>query len=149
MPIRTGGISDEPMSVFIPFSQIAAFDKRLKTHSLHESPRLDDLMSGYGKKADLMKEAEAAKQELKGAKSLLQMVDLKCMKRVLRRLGYCTAADVIEVRRGGKQQRGISERFTSAIKWRLKNLLKTVHSILTGSLPSPFTFRSRVASPAS
>ena len=28
----------------------------------------------------------------------LQMADLKCMKRVLRRMGYSTAADVIEVK---------------------------------------------------
>ena len=32
------------------------------------------------------------------AKSLLQMTELKCRKRVLRRLGYCTAADVIELK---------------------------------------------------
>ena len=29
---------------------------------------------------------------------VLQMADLKCMKRVLRRMGYSTAADVIEVK---------------------------------------------------
>jgi ATP-dependent RNA helicase DOB1 len=39
-----------------------------------------------------------AKQELKKAKSLLQMDELKCRKRVLRRLGYCNAADVIEMK---------------------------------------------------
>jgi ATP-dependent RNA helicase DOB1 len=39
-----------------------------------------------------------AKDELKKAKSLLQMTELKCRKRVLRRLGYCTAADVIELK---------------------------------------------------
>jgi len=35
---------------------------------------------------------------MKKATSLLQMADLRCMKRVLRRLGYCTQADVIEVK---------------------------------------------------
>ena len=35
---------------------------------------------------------------MKKAKSLLQMTELKCRKRVLRRLGYCTAADVIELK---------------------------------------------------
>jgi len=41
---------------------------------------------------------KSAKDELKKAKSLLQMTELKCRKRVLRRLGYCTAADVIELK---------------------------------------------------
>jgi ATP-dependent RNA helicase DOB1 len=38
------------------------------------------------------------KEELKKAKSLLQMDQLKSLKRVLRRLGYCTASDVIEIK---------------------------------------------------
>lgn len=38
------------------------------------------------------------KDELKRAKSVLQMDELKCRKRVLRRMAYCTAADVIEVK---------------------------------------------------
>lgn len=32
------------------------------------------------------------------AKSLMQMDELKCRKRVLRRLGYCTASDVMEIK---------------------------------------------------
>ena len=43
-------------------------------------------------------EIKAIKAELKKKKSLLQMDELKCRKRVLRRLGYCTAADVIELK---------------------------------------------------
>lgn len=45
-----------------------------------------------------MAQLKHAKDELKKAKSLLQMTELKCRKRVLRRLGYCTAADVIELK---------------------------------------------------
>merc|ERR1712241_273988 len=51
-----------------------------------------------GRKVDALRAAEEARLELKRAKSLLQMSDLKCMKRVLRRLGYCTSSDVIEVK---------------------------------------------------
>lgn len=46
----------------------------------------------------ISQEVKVTKQELKKAKSLLQMDQLKSMKRVLRRLGYCTAADVIEIK---------------------------------------------------
>lgn len=44
------------------------------------------------------KQLKTAKQELKKAMSLLHMDELKCRKRVLRRLGYCTASDVIEMK---------------------------------------------------
>lgn len=39
-----------------------------------------------------------SKTELKKAKSLMQMDDLKCRKRILRRMGYCTAGEVIETK---------------------------------------------------
>ena len=38
------------------------------------------------------------KELMKKTRSLLQMDELKCRKRVLRRLGYCTSADVIEIK---------------------------------------------------
>jgi len=43
-------------------------------------------------------EIKMIKTELKKKKSLLQMDELKCRKRVLRRMGYCTASDVIELK---------------------------------------------------
>lgn len=39
-----------------------------------------------------------AKADLRKAKSLLQMDELKCRKRVLRRLGYASTDDVIEIK---------------------------------------------------
>lgn len=42
------------------------------------------------------KTLENAETDLKKAKSVLQMDELKCRKRVLRRLGYATSQDVIE-----------------------------------------------------
>lgn len=41
---------------------------------------------------------KAAKRELKKARTVLQMDELKCRKRVLRRLGFATSSDVIEVK---------------------------------------------------
>jgi len=43
-------------------------------------------------------EIRQLKAELKQKRSLLQMDELKCRKRVLRRMGYATAADVIELK---------------------------------------------------
>jgi len=78
--------------------KIDAFEKRLAEHGLHGHPDLPRLLNSYGKKDQIMKELETARAEMKKATSLLQMADLRCMKRVLRRLGYCTQADVIEVK---------------------------------------------------
>merc|ERR1712113_810314 len=78
--------------------KIDSFECRLAEHNLHDNPELSKCLKIYGKKDALLKELEEAKNELKKAKSLLQMADLRCMKRVLRRLGYCTQADVIEVK---------------------------------------------------
>lgn len=46
----------------------------------------------------LHQEVSLAKVDLKKAKSLLQMDELKCRKRVLRRLGYASADDVIDIK---------------------------------------------------
>ena len=41
---------------------------------------------------------KVVKLELKKKRSLLQMDELKCRKRVLRRMAYCSASDVIEMK---------------------------------------------------
>lgn len=41
---------------------------------------------------------KSAKRELKKARTVLQMDELKCRKRVLRRLGFATSSDVIEMK---------------------------------------------------
>lgn len=55
----------------------------------------NDLYKKYERKLELEAELKAAKAELKNAQSLLQLDELKCRKRVLRRLQYCEENDVI------------------------------------------------------
>lgn len=52
----------------------------------------------YKKKLELEKRIKVIKEQMKKTRSLLQMDELKCRKRVLRRLGYCTSVDVIEIK---------------------------------------------------
>jgi ATP-dependent RNA helicase DOB1 len=89
-------IKEKPFKEII--EKISMFDKRLISHSLHNQENIEQLLKAYGKKSQLTKDLEKAKSDVKKAKSLLQMADLKCMKRVLRRMGYCTSTDVIEVK---------------------------------------------------
>lgn len=55
----------------------------------------DDLYKAYERKLEIEAELKSAKAELKKAQNLLQLDELKCRKRVLRRLQYCDESDVI------------------------------------------------------
>ena len=95
-PVKDMKINEKSFKEIV--KKIDTFERRLTEHNLHKNPNLSKFLKTYGKKATVIKQLDEAKMELKKAKSLLQMADLKCMKRVLRRLGYCTPADVIEVK---------------------------------------------------
>ena len=95
-PVKDMKITDKAFKEVT--KRIAAFEARLSAHPLYGSEKLPSIMEEYEGKVEAMRAAEEARAELKRAKSLLQMSDLKCMKRVLRRLGYCTSSDVIEVK---------------------------------------------------
>lgn len=45
-----------------------------------------------------MQQLKIDKEDLQRAKSILQMDELKNRKRILRRMGYCTSADLIELK---------------------------------------------------
>ncbi|XP_030377687.1 exosome RNA helicase MTR4 [Scaptodrosophila lebanonensis] len=75
---------------------IAKFEARLYEHPLHKSPDLERLHARYLEKVKLEGELHDLRSELKAARSLLQMEELKHRKRVLRRMGYCKPGDVIE-----------------------------------------------------
>lgn len=80
------------------YNKIEILENRLKSHPLHKDENLETLYNKYLKKEEIGGQLKDAKNELKQAKSVLQMDELKCRKRVLRRMAYCTAADVIELK---------------------------------------------------
>ena len=65
---------------------------------MHKNPDLKTLYAEYENKVKLGEELSKAKKKLLDAKSILQLDELKCRKRVLRRLGYCTNTDVIQLK---------------------------------------------------
>ncbi|KAK7081865.1 Exosome RNA helicase MTR4 [Halocaridina rubra] len=93
-PVKNMKIKDE---AFVDIcSKLEKFTLRLESHKLHEDDDCEVLYSMYEEKMKLIKEFQNAEYDLKKAKSVLNMDELKCRKRVLRRLGYATAQDVIE-----------------------------------------------------
>ena len=69
--------------------------KRASAHA-ERATQVD--LEQYERKANLERQVLDAKNELKKAQSLLQIGDLKRYKRVLRRLGYCNSADIIDMK---------------------------------------------------
>jgi len=95
-PIKDMKIGDKQFKELI--QKVGTFEKRLMNHPLNNKKELPQLLEQYKCKAKVEDELKEARASLRKSKSLLQMEELKCMKRVLRRLGYCTASDVIEIK---------------------------------------------------
>uniref|UniRef100_A0A183DGC7 rRNA_proc-arch domain-containing protein n=1 Tax=Gongylonema pulchrum TaxID=637853 RepID=A0A183DGC7_9BILA len=76
-------------------TKLEALERRYTAHPLRASSNFNDIYKKYEQKLELEAELKAAKAELKKAQSLLQLEELKCRLRVLRRLQYCDEKDVI------------------------------------------------------
>ncbi|CAF3767526.1 unnamed protein product [Rotaria sp. Silwood1] len=95
-PIHDMGIKSNDMISYI--KQYSILQTRLDEHPLTKNLQLKKIYEQYECKANIEKQVLDAKNELKKAQSLLQIGDLKRHKRVLRRLGYCNSADVIDLK---------------------------------------------------
>ncbi|KAM9214082.1 exosome RNA helicase MTR4 [Leptosomus discolor] len=95
-PIDDMGIKDQGLKKVI--QKVEAFEHRMYSHPVHNDPNLETVYKLCEKKAQIAMDIRAAKRELKKARTVLQMDELKCRKRVLRRLGFATSSDVIEMK---------------------------------------------------
>lgn len=91
-PVEDIGIKcDEFMSLI---KKIFNYEERLKSLGVMSETSL----KMYQQKQQILKEIDGKKLELRNAKNSIQMTELKNMKRVLRRLGYCSSTDVIDIK---------------------------------------------------
>ncbi|XP_052739797.1 exosome RNA helicase MTR4 isoform X3 [Bicyclus anynana] len=95
-PIKDMKIDDPVFKQCV--DRIQVLEESLYAHPLHKDKNRGALTAAYDKKQEVYEELSQLKSELKKAKSILQMEELKKRKRILRRLGYCTFADVIELK---------------------------------------------------
>ena len=87
-PVEDMNIKDENLKKIV--RKIEALEHRLYSHSLHKDKEMEALYALCHQKTEKELEIKNAKKELKKAKTILQMDELKCRKRVLRRLVfYC------------------------------------------------------------
>ena len=73
-------------------------ESRLLSNPLHNSPRLPDLYNQYADKVELTNNIKALKKKITAAISIMQLDELKCRKRVLRRFGFINEADVVQLK---------------------------------------------------
>ncbi|BFZ16877.1 hypothetical protein BsWGS_19916 [Bradybaena similaris] len=95
-PIIDMGIKDKTLWDIIKKKKV--FEQCLYSHPLHKDRRLPELYGQFEQKVKIAGDIKNLRLQLQKQKSVLQMDELKSRKEVLRRMGYCTASDVIEVK---------------------------------------------------
>ncbi|KAK7205329.1 dead-box family helicase required for mRNA export from nucleus [Myxozyma melibiosi] len=78
--------------------KIENLETKLKANAVYNSPELDELYKEFLAKVDLQTKIQEIKGKIEKAHSIMQLDELKYRKRVLRRLGFISEDDIIEVK---------------------------------------------------
>lgn len=95
-PIEDMKIKDDSFKKLL--RKIEVLESRLLANPLHNSPRLPELYDQYAKKLELGTKIKATKKKISDAMSVIQLDELKCRKRVLRRFGFINEAEVVQLK---------------------------------------------------
>src|ERR1700755_1195830 len=68
------------------------------SNPLHNSPRLPELYTKYSEKVEISDRIKRVRKEIQQAQSVMHLDELKCRKRVLRRLGFTNSSDVVQMK---------------------------------------------------
>lgn len=95
-PIKSMKIEDNE---FVTLTRkIQVLEAKLNQNELSQSDNLKALYEAYSGKIALETDAKKIKEKILEAQAVIQLDDLKHRKKVLRRLGFSTATDVIELK---------------------------------------------------
>ncbi|KAI7816196.1 antiviral helicase [Gamsiella multidivaricata] len=98
-PIENMNIKDEGFKKVM--GKIEVLGRAMETHPLVKDmskDEVEELYSRYLGKVAAMNKIKAMKKQIVEANAIAQLDELKCRKRVLRRLGYTSSSDVIEMK---------------------------------------------------
>lgn len=73
-------------------------EERISTSPLHNDARLPAIYDLYARKQEQLALVKSFKKRIQSALEVIQLDELKCRKRVLRRLGFVSTSDVIEMK---------------------------------------------------
>lgn len=95
-PIKDMKITDSKFADLV--LKIGTLEDKMKSSPLHTDPRLPELYTLYARKQEHQTRIRELKKRVQATHDVLQMEELKCRKRVLRRLGFTTAADIVDMK---------------------------------------------------
>ncbi|EIN05504.1 antiviral helicase [Punctularia strigosozonata HHB-11173 SS5] len=95
-PVENMKIDDAKFMELI--KKIDTLEKKMFSSPLHKDPRLPQLYSAYAKKEEARERIRALKKRIQATNDVLQLEELKCRKRVLRRLGFTNSADIVDMK---------------------------------------------------
>ncbi|KAJ2074711.1 ATP-dependent RNA helicase mtr4 [Coemansia sp. S155-1] len=95
-PVNDMGIRDPTFQELV--TKTTTLEAKLHEHRLFGSADEGRLFSAYQAKVGVQTQLKDARRRIAEAQSAVQLDELKCRKRVLRRLGYTTAEDVITMK---------------------------------------------------
>lgn len=95
-PIENMGITDTSFKKLM--RRIEVMESKLLANPLHNSPRLPGLYNQYAEKVILSEKIRAIKKKITEALAIMQLDELKCRKRVLRRFGFINDAEVVQLK---------------------------------------------------
>ena len=73
-------------------------EQKMISNPLHKDPRLPELYTLFVKKKEAQGRIRDLKKRIQATHDVLQMEELKCRKRVLRRLAFTTSADIVDMK---------------------------------------------------
>lgn len=95
-PVENMGIKDESFKKLI--KKISLLEKRLVEIPIASAPNLPEIYDLHHTKIELGNSVRALKKKIQSVQNILQLDELKGRKRVLRRLGFTSADDVVEMK---------------------------------------------------
>ena len=95
-PIENMGIKDKAFKELLV--KLESLEEALRANSLHKSPKLASIYEQYAHKQSIVNHVKAIKKKIQAAESVIHLDELKHRKRVLRRLEFTTADDVVELK---------------------------------------------------
>lgn len=95
-PQENMGITDGSFKDLI--RKIEVMEARLVSNPLHHSPRLEPLFNQYADKVELSDKIREVKRKIQDAHAIMQLEELKCRKRVLRRLQFIDDSEVVQLK---------------------------------------------------
>ncbi|CCE66109.1 hypothetical protein TPHA_0O01420 [Tetrapisispora phaffii CBS 4417] len=95
-PVKNMKIEDEDFKTLL--KKIVVLEEKLYSNPLANSVRLSELYDKFSIKFALHEDMKKLKKKINESQAVIQLDDLRRRKRVLRRLGFSTPSDIIELK---------------------------------------------------